>query len=29
MWLKAASSNNNPRIISGFYIECVGENKGI
>ena len=23
MWLKAASSNNNPRYISSFYTQCV------
>ena len=23
MWLKVASSNNNPRYIASFYCECV------
>ena len=25
LWLKAASSNNNPRYIASFYMDCVKE----
>ena len=28
MWLEAGPSNNNPRIIAGYYIDCVKLLKG-
>ena len=28
MWLRVASSNNNPRFIASFYFQCVCETGG-
>jgi hypothetical protein len=28
MWLRVASSNNNPRFIASFYFQCVRETGG-
>lgn len=29
MWLRVASSNNNPKCIASFFINCVRENEGL
>ena len=29
MWLDASSSNNNPKIIAHYYMQCVKENEGM
>ena len=28
MWLKASSTNNNPRCIAKYFVDCVRENEG-
>ena len=29
MWLRVASSNNNPKFIASFFLNCVHENEGL
>ena len=29
MWLRVAQSNNDPRIIADYYLDCVEEVKGV
>ena len=29
MWLRASSTNNDPRCIAQYYVDCVKENGGM